>query len=127
MRFPQLLAFEADGRLPASLGPLGGELGLTPRQVQRPEACRRALRRGGPNVLLLRAGRDLDREFTLLDEVSRSLPETRVGVVLDQDDARLRGLAWDLGAAYVLPLARCRDLLPDLIRGMVAEAARGRG
>jgi hypothetical protein len=127
MRFPQLLVFEADGRLTAALGPLGGELGLTPRQVQQPEACRRALGRGGPNVLLLRVGRDLDREFTLLDQVSRSIPEARIVVVLDQDDARLRGLAWDLGAAYVLPLARTRDLLPDLIRGMVAEAGPGRG
>ena len=121
MRFPQLVVFEADGRLTASLGPLAEELGLSPRQVQQPEACRRALRRGGPNVLLLRAGRDLDREFALLDQVSRSMPETRIVVVLDQDDARLRGLAWDLGAAYVLPLTRSRDLLPDLIRGMVGR------
>jgi DNA-binding NarL/FixJ family response regulator len=122
MRFPQLLVFEADGRLTASLGPLAEELSLSPRHVQQPEACRRALRRGGPNVLLLRAGRDLDREFALLDQVSRSLPETRIVVVLDQDDARLRGLAWDLGAAYVLPLARSRDLLADVIRGMVGQA-----
>lgn len=120
MRFPQLLIFEADGRLTASLQPLADELGLSPRQVQQPEACRRALRRGGPNVLLLRAGRDLDREFALLDEVSRTTPETRIFVVLDQDDARLRGLAWDLGASYVLPLSRSRDLLPDLVRGMIA-------
>ena len=53
--------------------------------------------------------------------MSRSTPETRVVVVLDQDDARLRGLAWDLGAAYVLSLARSRDLLPDLIRGMLGQ------
>ena len=53
MRFPQLLVFESDGRLTASLGPLAEELGLSPRQVQQAEACRRALRRGGPNVLLL--------------------------------------------------------------------------
>ena len=121
MRFPQVLIFESDKRLTASLEPLAEELGCTVRQVQQPEACRRALRRGGPNVLLLRVGRDLDREFALLDQVSTQLPETRILVVLDQDDARLRALAWDLGAAYVLPLARARDLLPDLIRGMVAQ------
>jgi DNA-binding response OmpR family regulator len=119
MRFPQLIIFEADGRLTALLQALAEELGLSPRQVQQSEACRRALRRGGPNVLLLRAGRDLDREFALLDQVSRATPETRIVVVLDQDDARLRSLAWDLGAAYVLPLTRARDLLPDLVCGMV--------
>ena len=119
MRFPQLLIFEADGRLTASLQAMAEELGVPPRQVQQSEACCRALRRGGPNVLLLRAGRDLDREFALLDQVGRLTPETRIVVVLDQDDARLRDLAWDLGAAYVLPLTRARDLLPDLVRGMV--------
>ena len=124
MRFPQLILFEADGRLTASLQLLAEELGLTPRQVQQSEACRRALCRGGPNVLVLRAGRDLDREFALLDQVSRTMPETRILVVLDQDDARLRGLAWDLGAAYVLPLTRARDLLPNLIRGAIAEVGR---
>ena len=124
MRFPQLILFEADGRLTGALGPLAEELGLSPRQVQQTEACRRALRRGGPNVLILRAGRDLDREFALLDQVSRTLPETRIFVVLDQDDARLRSLAWDLGAAYVLPLTRARDLLPDLIRGAIAGVGR---
>ena len=124
MRFPQLILFEADGRLTDSLQPLAEELGLSSRQVQQSEACRRALRRGGPNVLVLRAGRDLDREFALLDQVSRAMPETRVFVVLDQDDARLRGLAWDLGATYVLPLTRARDLLPDLIRGAIAGVGR---
>ena len=120
MQFPQLLVFEADGRLTSALQSLAEELGLTPRQVQQSEACHRALRRGGPNVLLLRAGRDLDREFALLDHVTWTMPETRVLVVLDQDDARLRSLAWDLGAAYVLSLSRSRDLLPDVIRAMVA-------
>ena len=120
MQFPQILVFEADGRLTAALQSLAEELGLIPRQVQQSEACRRALGKGGPNVLLLRAGRDLDREFALLDNVTRTMPETRVLVVLDQDDARLRSLAWDLGAAYVLPLSRSRDLLPDVIRAMVA-------
>ena len=121
MRFPQIVVFEADGRLTGSLRPLAEELGLSPRQVQQSEACRRALRRGGPNILVLRIGRDLDREFTLLDKVSRTLPETHILVVLDQDDPRLRALAWDLGAAYVLPLTRARELLPEIVRGMVTE------
>ena len=43
MRFPQFIVFEADGRLTASLQSLAEELGLSPRQVQQPEACRRAL------------------------------------------------------------------------------------
>ena len=120
MRFPQIIVFEADGRLTASLRPLAEELGLSLRQIQQSGACSRALRRGGPNVLLLRAGRDLDREFALLDQVSRAMPETYILVVLDQDDPRLRALAWDLGATYVLPLSRSRDLLPDLVRGMLA-------
>lgn len=62
----------------------------------------------------MRVGRDLEREFALLDRVSRAT-DTAIAVVLDNDHPRLFGLALDLGAAYVLPAGRVRDRLTDLV------------
>src|SRR4051794_36931476 len=115
MRYRRLIVFEGDGKVTGLVQPIAEEVGCLLRQVQLAPACIRALQRGGRNVFILRTGRDLDREFGLLDQVSQALPETRCLVALDHEDARLEALAWDLGATYVLPLARLREELADLV------------
>ena len=101
MRYPQLLVFEADGRLAALLGPVAERHAWLLRQPRRVESCLRLLARGGPAVLVIRAGRDLEREFSLLERVTEQDPEAAVVLVTDGEHPRLAGLAWDLGATWV--------------------------
>ena len=82
------------------------------------------LPRGGPSVLVLRLGRDLEDELTALDRVRRSFPDAAVVVVGEAEQAALAGLAWDLGARFALFPPLPRDLLPDVVKGlMTAEGA----
>src|SRR5262249_21130087 len=99
MRYPQVLVYEKDGRLarllqgateprtaahPAAeeqesrlrdlIGtPAGKPFWLL--EPRRPEECLAALRRGGPSVLVLRLGRNLLDELSLLEQVSWQLPD----------------------------------------------------
>jgi hypothetical protein len=122
MRYPQLLVYEGDGRLAAQLRPVAEERRWSLREPRQPGACLRLLRRGGPSVLVLRAGRDLERELTLLERVCWLFPETAVVLVGDLDHQRIAGLAWDLGAACVLVPPLPRELLPQVVTGLMNAA-----
>jgi hypothetical protein len=119
MRYPQLLVYDGDGRLAALLRPLAEQRRWSLREPRQPGACLRLLGRAGPNLLVLRAGRDLERELTLLDRVSWLHPETATVLVADSDHPRLAGLAWDLGAAYVLMPPLPRDSLPEVVAALM--------
>jgi DNA-binding NarL/FixJ family response regulator len=119
MRHPQLLVYETDGRLAERLRDLAGKQRWALREVRQSEACLRLLRAGGPAVLVLKVGRDLVRELTLLERVAWLAPDTARIVVGDVDDPALAGLAWDLGASYVLFPPEDRGLLPDLVVGLM--------
>lgn len=121
VRYPQLLVYEGDGRLAALLRPLASAEGWSLREPGRADTCLRLLGRGGSNLLVLRTGRDLDRELTLLDQVRGRFPDTAVVVVTDADHARLVGLAWDLGAAYVLGQDQAREQLTGLAAGLLRQ------
>lgn len=130
MRYPQLIVFEADSRLAAALGPAAAEHGWALRQPRRLDGALGLLRRGGPNALVIRAGRDLEREFTLLDHAAEQFPDASLVVVLDHEHPRLAGLAWDLGAVCVLTAdqsrARLVELVESLLRGTDERPAGGR-
>jgi hypothetical protein len=108
MRYPQVLIYENDGRIAELLRREGKPRHWSLREPRRPEACLRLLQRGGPSVLVLKLGRDLLQELTLLDRVSWLFPDTATVVIGDSGNPVLAGLAWDLGAAFVLfpPLPR---------------------
>jgi hypothetical protein len=122
MRHPQVLIHERDGRLAALLRTAIEERGLRwpVREPRDLAGCLRLLKRGGPAVLIVRAGRDLEREFTLLERVTWVCPETATVFVGDAEHAPLVGIAWDLGARYVL-LPQSRDLLPDVVIGLMGD------
>lgn len=124
MRYPQVLVYETDGLLAELLRRSHPSRWGSLREPRRPEACLRLLRRGGPSVLVLKLGRDLERELKLLEQVSRLHPDTAVVVVGDLDQSQLAGLAWDLGAAYVLFPPVPRTLLPDLVAGLLGAPLR---
>jgi DNA-binding NtrC family response regulator len=125
MRFPQVLIYENDTRIAELLRREGKARQWSLREPRRPETCLRLLRRGGPNVLVLKVGTDLLQELTLLDRVNWLFPHTATVVVCDTDHPVLTGLAWDLGAAAVLfpPQQRCYlvDIIGRLLEPYVAD------
>src|SRR5437879_4182114 len=109
MRYPQVLIYEADRQL-AQIFRREDEAHTRdqkPREwaLREPrglESCLRLLGQGGASVLILKLGKDLEREFTILERVTWLHPDTATVVVSDTDDPVLAGLAWDLGAHFVL-------------------------
>jgi hypothetical protein len=127
MRHPQLLIYETDGRLTELLRDLAQKRNWALREIRQPESCLRLLRRGGPSLLVLKVGRDLVREMTLLERAAWLAPDSARIVVGDVEDPALVGLAWDLGASFVLfPPAR-RIQLPDLVISLMLASSRGQG
>jgi hypothetical protein len=124
MRHPQLLVYEGDGRLAELFRPMAqaGEHRWALRQPRRLDECLGLLRSGGPGVLLLKVGRDLERELTLLEQVAWLFPETATVVIGDSDHATLAGLAWDLGACYVLVPPPTRERLFEVVLGAMNTA-----
>jgi hypothetical protein len=123
MRHPQVLIHERDGRLAALLRAVIDERGLRwpVREPRDLAGCLRLLQRGGPSVLIVRAGRDLERELTLIERVAWLRPETATVFIGDAEHAALVGVVWDLGARYVLLPPQSRDLLPDVVIGLMGD------
>jgi hypothetical protein len=119
MRHPQLIILEYGGRLAALLRDLAEERRWTLHESRQDAALLRQLQRGGPTVLVLQIGQHLEREFGLLAHVSRHTPEVATVVVGDVDHPALAGLAWDLGAAYVLFPPQPRERLTEVVASLL--------
>ena len=122
MRRAQLIVCERDGLLAHLCRQAGLNREWSLRETRRLEACLRLLRQGGPSVLVLDIGRDLERELTLLERVTSLYPDTATVVVGDAENTALAALAWDLGASFVLFPPLPRDLLLGVLRGLMAAA-----
>lgn len=123
MRHAQVLVYEADGRLAELLRPLALDRGLWLREVRQPAACLGLLRDSDRAVLVLKVGRDLEREIGLLERVTGLFPETAVIVLCDSGHAGLPGLAWDLGAHFVLTPPHPVEWLPELVEKVLPSTA----
>jgi hypothetical protein len=119
MRHPMLLIVEGDGRLAAQLRPVAEQNKWVLHEPRLPAPCLRLLRRGGPAVLVIKAGRDIERELGLLERAARLFPDAATVFVGDVDHAALAGLAWDLGADFVLFPPQPRDLLGEIVVGLM--------
>jgi hypothetical protein len=124
MYHPQVIVWEGDGKLAALLRPLALERRWALREPRQAAAVLGLLRRG-PGVVVVKAGRDLEREFALLERVGWRFPEAATVLVADSDHARLAALAWDLGAAYVLVPPMPRERLPELVAALMPIPAEG--
>src|SRR5262245_27625225 len=100
MHQAQVLVYEMDGKLAESLRPLSAARGFRLRELRKIEACLSCLRRQGDGVLVLRLGRDLERELTLLERVLQEFPRTAAIVVGETANPALAALSWDLGAHF---------------------------
>ncbi|MBM4068636.1 MAG: hypothetical protein FJ271_06780 [Planctomycetes bacterium] len=115
MQLAQVLIYEKDGRLAESLRALSESRGIWVRELRQARACLDALARGGIGVLVLKIGRDLERELTLLQQAAWNFPDCRTVVVGDVDHPALADLAWDLGAAFVFMPPTPFNLLPEVV------------
>jgi DNA-binding NtrC family response regulator len=121
MRHPQVLVYEGDGRLAEVLRPLVEERRWALRQPRKLATILAHLERGGPAVVVVKLGRHLERELTLVERTAWLSPDAAAVVVADQDMARVAGLAWDLGAAYVLTPPLSREQLPEIVVGLMGD------
>ncbi len=99
MQLPQIMVYESEGRLQLQLEGLAEQRRCALRAARRPETCLRLLGSGGRTVLVIRAGRDLERELSLLERAAWLYPDAPIVLSLDGDRPELAGLGWDLGAA----------------------------
>jgi hypothetical protein len=119
MRHPMLLIVEGDGRLAALLRPVAEQHRWALHEPRQTGACLRLLRRADRAVLVVRAGRDLERELGLLERVKWLFPGAATVLVGDVDHPALAGLAWDLGADFVLFPPQPREHLPEIVAGLM--------
>lgn len=124
MRYPLLVIYEGDGRLAALLRPAAAAGAWVVREPRQAGACLRWLAKGGPAVLVLRVGRDLEREMGLLQRAACQCPEAGLVVVTEGDHARLAGLAWDLGATFVVTPDRPRESVVEVVEGLMRPGGR---
>jgi DNA-binding NtrC family response regulator len=102
MRHPQIVVFENDSLLARQLQETASGRGWLLRESRQAPACLKLLLGGGPNVLVLRLGRDLRRELSFLDDVHSQIPDVPIIVVGNAENPALLALAYELGAAFVL-------------------------
>ena len=121
MHCPQLLIYETDRRLAAVLQSLADKHKWLLREPRQLSAVLRLLDRGGPGVLLLRLSRDQERELGLLEQVTWQYPDTAVVLVVSGEQMGLAGLAWDLGARWVLPPPHSRERLTEIVAGLMRQ------
>jgi len=119
MNHAQVLAWKLNEPLLESLQKLTRERGVWLREVAHEKTCLHLIRQGGPGVLVLNFGRNLEAELSTLEAVSRLFPEQATIVVGDSAHPTLAALAWDLGAAYVLFPPEPLDRLAEIVRGFL--------
>jgi len=123
MLHPQIVVFERDARLAETLAALAETERWPLRGARQVELCLRLLRQPGPGVLVVKVAKPAERDLALVEQVSWQLPNVPVVVVGEVDDAAvLSGLAWDVGASYALFPPLSRDLLPDVVVGLMRAA-----
>jgi hypothetical protein len=123
MRHPQVLVYEGDGRLAELLRPLAEERRWALRQPRKLATILAHLERGGPAVVVVKLGRHLERELTVVERTAWLCSDAAAIVVADQEMARVAGMAWDLGAAYVLMPPLSREHLPDIVVGLMGDGS----
>jgi DNA-binding NtrC family response regulator len=120
MRQAQVVTHGVDGALAERLRELAQTKGFRLRETSQLSACANLLDSSSPSVLVVVLGRDLERELALLELAHASMPRTATIVIGEADHPVLAGLAWELGATFVLfppmPVEWLGDLLENMLR-----------
>jgi hypothetical protein len=81
----------------------------------------RLLARAGSGVLLLRPSADVERELTMLEQVSWLHPDAATVLVADHEQRGLFGLAWDLGVRWILLPPHTRERLEEIVLSLMRQ------
>jgi hypothetical protein len=124
MLHPQIVVHERDGRLAEQLRPLAAAERWALREPRQAEHLWHTLRDGGPTVFVVKL-REPPRDLELIERVTWELPDVATVVVGDPENADvLSGLSWDAGAAFALFPPISRDLLPEIVAGLMRRAIK---
>jgi DNA-binding NtrC family response regulator len=120
MKAAQVLVMEPDGKLSAILeGLVVEQKRCLLRHPRHAKECLEWLDANDTAVLVLPLGEDPEASLTLLASVARRYPNVAVVVVAEPIQGNLVGAAWDLGAAYVLVLPQPRELVREVVAGLM--------
>ncbi|MCE9531083.1 MAG: hypothetical protein K8T89_08160 [Planctomycetes bacterium] len=128
MKHPRIVIYETDGRLAEQIRDVARENGWLVRESRQAEACLALLREGGPAVLIIKLERKLIDEMSLLAKLNEQVPHCPVILISDakMENALRRssfaGLAYDLGARYVLFPPLSRSVIEDAVVGLLEAA-----
>jgi hypothetical protein len=124
MLYPQIVVHERDGGLAEQLRPRATEKRWALRQPRQAGAIWKNLAAGSPTVFVINIGESPERDFALIERVTWYLPDVATVVVGDLENAAGAELSWDVGAAYALFPPISRDLLPEIVTGLMKRAIR---
>lgn len=120
MRFPQVIVYEPDGRLKQLLTAMIVEHRWVLREFRQVEACMKALSAAHPSLLVFRLSAEYTHGLEMLSRIARKGSKIRKVAVLDAAHTNeLVGLAWDLGADFVLAPPLSLIMLPDIVAGLM--------
>ncbi len=126
MRSPQLIVYESEQWIADLLRGTAEMWQWSLRELRESEACLRALRQGGPSVVVVEISHNLEHDLKLIEQFAWLCPKAALVAVLGVSQPDLLGLVWDLGATYVLAPPTPRDSLLTLVFGLM-ESARAQG
>ena len=118
MRQAQALLYESDGRLAKLLQPVFDTHRWRLRELRQIDSIAEALKESIP-LLILKIGRNLYEELVLLEQTRWYFPETSIVVVGETAHPELEGLAWDLGADFVLFPPLPKEHLVEIVKTMM--------
>lgn len=125
MLHPQVIVYEHDSRIAALLKDLVTAERWALRQPRQRDVLWQLLRQHCPTVLIIAIEKEADAELKMLQEVAWRCPTVAIVAVGSVDDAeKLAGLCWDLGADFALFPPLSRDLLPEVVRGLMQRCIK---
>lgn len=123
MKRPQIVVWESDGRLAHQLAPLAAERRWVLRESRQVGPCVRELRSSASTVFVVRVMPLRSSELQLLARVIGAIPGVRTVAVGDTADSEvLAGMTWDLGVDFALFPPISRELLPDVVAGLMGRS-----
>jgi len=124
MRAPQIVIYESEHWVGDLLHGTAEVWQWPLRKLRDEAALLRALRAGGPSILVFEIGADVERDLALLGRLTWLCPEATTVAVSTVASPELTGLAWDLGADFVLAPPQPRDVVLPLVLGLMETAKK---